>query len=161
MAALAMMYGVVSGHGIWYPINLLAVGFFPERSTVAQISVFHLQSLIIASVLHLLVSVLVGLLYGAMLPMFPRRPILLGGLFAPILWSGLLHSVLEAIDPVMNQRIHWLWFVISQIGFGVVAGIVVSKQSRVKTWQYMPFAVRAGIEAPGAMDEKGGENEQQ
>jgi len=161
MAALAMMYGVVSGHGIWYPINLLAVGFFPERSTVAQISAFHLQSLIIASILHLLVSTLVGLLYGAMLPMFPRRPILLGGLFAPILWSGLLHSVLEAIDPVMNQRIHWLWFVISQIGFGVVAGIVVSKQSRVKTWQYMPFAVRAGIEAPGAMGEKDGENERQ
>ena len=31
----------------------------------------------------LLVSTLVGLLYGAMLPMFPRRPIVLGGLIAP------------------------------------------------------------------------------
>jgi len=157
MAALAVLYGLISGHGMWYPINLLAVGFFPERSTLEQISAFHLQSLLIASVLHVLVSVLVGLLYGAMLPMFPRRPILLGGLIAPILWSGVLHSILEAVDPVMNQRINWLWFVISQIGFGLVAGIVVSKQARVRTWQYMPFAVRAGIEAPGAMDEKGRE----
>jgi ABC-type microcin C transport system permease subunit YejE len=118
-----------------------------------------LESLIIASVLHLLVSVLVGLLYGAMLPMFPRRPILLGGVIAPIMWSVVIHSILEAVNPVLNQRINWLWFVISQIGFGLVAGIVVSRQARVRTWQYLPFAVRAGIEAPGAMDEKGSEDQ--
>ena len=126
---------------------------------MAQISAFHLESLIIASVLHLLVSVLVGLLYGAMLPMFPRRPILLGGVIAPIMWSVVIHSILEAVNPVLNQRINWLWFVISQIGFGLVAGIVVSRQARVRTWQYLPFAVRAGIEAPGAMDEKGSEDQ--
>ena len=33
MAVLAAMFGIVSGHGIWYPINLLAAGFFPERTT--------------------------------------------------------------------------------------------------------------------------------
>ena len=62
--------------------------------------------------------------------------------------------MLEALDPVLNQRIDWLWFVISQIGFGIVAGIVVSRQERIRTWQYLPFAVRAGIEAPGAMQTK-------
>ena len=154
MAVLAVIYGIISGHGLWYPINLLSAGFFPARTTIEQIAVFHWDALIIATIIHLLCSVLVGLLYGVALPMFPRRPILLGGVIAPILWSGLLHSILEALDPVLNQRIDWLWFVISQIGFGVVAGIVVSRQERVRTWQYLPFAVRAGIEAPGAMDEK-------
>jgi hypothetical protein len=154
MAALAVLYGVVSGHGVWYPINLLSAGFFPARSAMQDIAAFHWDSLIVATIIHLLVSVLVGLLYGATLPMFPRRPILLGGVIAPILWSGVIHSILEAVDPVLNQRIHWLWFVISQIGFGLVAGIVVSRQTRIRTWQYMPFGVRAGIEAPGAMGEK-------
>jgi hypothetical protein len=112
----------------------------------------------VASIVHLVASLLVGLLYGAMLPMFPHRPILLGGIIAPILWSGLLHSILDVVNPVLNQRIDWFWFVISQIGFGLVAGSVVSTQQRVRTWQYLPFAVRAGIEAPGAIDEKGGEN---
>jgi len=153
MAVLAVIYGIISGHGMWYPINLLSAGFFPARTTIEQIAVFHWDALIIATIIHLLCSVLVGLLYGVALPMFPRRPILLGGVIAPILWSGLLHSILEALDPVLNQRIDWLWFVISQIGFGVVAGIVVSRQERVRTWQYLPFPVRAGIEAPGAMDE--------
>jgi hypothetical protein len=154
MAVLAMLYGIISGHGIWYPINLLSAGFFPTRTTMAQIAAFHWDALIIASILHLICSLLVGLLYGAALPMFPRRPVLLGGVIAPVLWSGLIHSILDALDPVLNQRIDWLWFVISQIGFGIVAGIIVSRQVRVRTWQYLPFAVRAGIEAPGAIGRK-------
>lgn len=153
MAVLAMIYGIISGHGVWYPINLLSAGFFPGRATIEQIATFHWDALIIATIIHLLCSVLVGLLYGVALPMFPRDPILLGGAIAPILWSGLLHSVLEAINPVLNRRINWFWFVISQVGFGVVAGIVVSRQARVRTWQFLPFAVRAGIEASGRVDE--------
>lgn len=158
MAGLAVAYGVISGRGMWYPINLLAAGFFPARSTTDQIAAFHWDTLLIASAVHLVCSLLVGFLYGATLPMFPRRPILLGGVIAPILWSGLLHSLLEVFDPLLNRRIDWLWFVISQIGFGVVAGIVVSRQERVRTWQHLPFAMRAGIEAPGTIDEKNGEN---
>ncbi len=161
MAILAVLYGVISGHGIWYPINLLSAGFFPARATTEQVAAFHWDSLIIATILHLICSVLVGLLYGAALPMFPRRPVLFGGVIAPILWSALMHSLLEALDPTLKQRIDWLWFVISQIGFGIVAGFIVSRQERVRTWQYLPFAVRAGIEAPGARDEKNGDSSRQ
>jgi hypothetical protein len=161
MAVLAMLYGIVSGHGVWYPINLLSAGFFPARTTIEQIAIFHWDALIIAAILHLVCSLLVGLLYGATLPMFPRHPMLLGGVIAPILWSGLIHSVLEVLNPVLNQKINWLWFVASQIGFGVVAGMVVSRQVRVRTWQYLPLAVRAGFEAPGVMNEKREENPRQ
>ncbi len=161
MAVLAVLYGIISGHGMWYPINLLSAGFFPGRTTIEQIAAFHWDALIIATILHLICSVLVGLLYGVALPMFPRRPILLGGVIGPVLWSGLIHSILDALDPVLNQRIDWVWFVISQIGFGIVAGITVSRQERVHTWQYLPFAVRAGIEAAGATDDKKGDSDRQ
>ena len=89
-----------------------------------------------------------------MLPMFPRRPILLGGFVGPILWSGLLYSILGIINPVLNQRIDWLWFVLSQLGFGIAAGIVVSHQERIHTWQHLPFALRAGMETSGAVANK-------
>jgi len=159
MAALAIAYGVIGQHSVWYPINLLASGFFPgvETST-AELAAFQPNLLIIASIIHLATSLLVGLLYGAMLPMFPRRPILLGGVIAPILWSGLIHSVVDFLNPVLSRPINWFWFVISQVGFGIVAGIVVSRQQRVRNWQHLPFAVRAGFEAPGAMDERDGED---
>lgn len=155
MAALAVTYGVVSKHGVWYPINLLSAGFFSGRDTTAQLTQFHLDGFVVAALLHLLVSFLVGLLYGAVLPMIPRRPILLGGLVVPILWSGLLHSTLGLIDPVLNQRIDWLWFVLSQIGFGIAAGVVVSRQEQIQTWQHLPLAIRAGMEMS---EVKGGRN---
>lgn len=156
MAALAMLYGLISGNGIWYPVNLLVAGFFPGavNATTVQIAEFRVSALLLAIPIHLITSLLVGLLYGVMLPMFPRRPILLGGLIAPIIWSGLLYTTLDIINPVMNQRIDWLWFVLSQVGFGVVAGLVVSLQQRIRTYQGLPFAVRAGIETPGVMREK-------
>ncbi len=158
MALLAMGYGIVSGTGIWYPVNLLAAGFLPDaaRLSTSEIAAFHLRLLLIATAIHSTTSLLVGLLYGAALPMLSRRPIVLGGLIAPIAWSGLLHSTLGIVNPVMNQRIDWAWFVLSQIGFGLAAGLVVSRQLRVQTRQRFPLAIRAGIEAPGLVREREG-----
>jgi hypothetical protein len=155
MAALASLYGILHG-SIWYPINLLAavVHADPLQLSMDYLLAFHMNLFLVASFLHIVTSLLVGLLYGVMLPMFPRHPIVLGGLIAPFWWSGLLYATLGIINPLMNQNINWTWFVISQIGFGVVAGLVVVRQQRVPTRQFMPFAVRAGIEAPGIMHEK-------
>ena len=155
MALLAALYGIFSGNGIWYAMNLLSASFFPGAGakTAAQIGAFKLHDLLVAVPVHLTISLLVGLLYGAMLPMFPQRPILLGGLVAPALWSGLIYSILGFVNPVLNQHINWFWFVLSQIGFGIVAGIVVSLQERVRTRQRLPLMVRAGIEASGVINE--------
>ena len=156
MAVLAALYGILSGNGIWYPMNLLVAGLLPTAGgeTASQIGTFDLQHFLIAIPLHLLISLLVGLLYGVMLPMAPKRPILLGGLAAPLLWSFLIHGCLAVINPVMNQRIDWLWFVLSQIGFGIVAGIVVARREKIRTRQVMPLSIRMGIEAPGIMGEQ-------
>jgi hypothetical protein len=72
-------------------------------------------------------------------------------LIAPVLWSGLLYSILDILDPLLQQRIDWYWFIASQVAFGVVAGLIVLRQHRVRTRENMPFALRAGIEAPGMM----------
>src|SRR6266487_2358197 len=98
---------------------------------------------------HGLVSTLVGVLYGAMLPMFAHRPIVLGGLIAPVLWSGMLYSSLGLLNPLLESHIDWVWFIASQMAFGIVAGIVVVRQSRMPTRENLSFALRAGIEAPG------------
>jgi hypothetical protein len=156
MAVLACIYGLLKTGSIWYPINLLAAGIYTQSVNLepAQLNAFHAGPFVVALILHGLVSTLVGLLYGAMLPMFPRQPIVLGGLIAPVLWSGLLYSILGLLNPVLESHINWFWFMVSQIGFGVVAGLVVMRQSRVPTRENLPFAVRAGIEAPGMMRQK-------
>jgi hypothetical protein len=158
MALLAMAYGIVSRTSIWYPINLLAAGFVPGalKLPTSEFAAFHGGLFLVAASIHLVTSLLVGLLYGAVLPMLPGHPIVLGGLVAPLAWSGLLHSILGVVNRVMNQRIDWPWFVLSQVGYGIVAGLVVSRQERVRTWQHLPLAVRAGIEVPGLMRERDG-----
>jgi hypothetical protein len=157
MALLAILYGVVSHHSVWYPINLLAAVVYAQPMLVStrQMTSFNLDLFLVASAIHVAASLLVGLLYGAVLPMFPRRPILLGGFVAPIVWSGLLHSVLGIINPLLSQRISWPWFVASQIGFGIVAGLVVARQARIHTRQYLPFAIRAGLEVSGRREQHG------
>src|ERR1700729_1935679 len=156
MAVLACMYGLIAQHSIWYPINLLAATAYSNSLlfSTRSLNAFHLDSFLVASGIHLLTSLLVGLLYGAMLPMIPHRPILLGGVVAPILWTGLLHSVLELLNPLLNQLISWPWFAASQFAFGIVAGLVVVQQEQVRTRQLVPFLMRAGVEAPGMMKER-------
>ncbi len=157
MAVLACAYGLLKTGSIWYPINLLAaVVYAPsEVPSALQLNSFHAGIFFIAVVLHLVTSILVGLLYGAMLPMFARRPIVLGGLIAPVLWSGLLYSIMGILNPVLGSHVDWIWFMASQFAFGVVAGLVVMRQSRVPTRENVPFALRAGIEAPGTIPPRG------
>jgi len=151
MALLACTYGLLKAGSIWYPINLLAGVVYVEsvKLTPPELYSFHADSFAVALVLHGLVSTLVGVLYGAMLPMFPRRPIVLGGLIAPVLWSGLLYSILGLLNPLLQRHIDWLWFGASQVAFGIVAGLVVMRQTRMPTSENVSFALRAGVEAPG------------
>jgi len=151
MAILACAYGVLKAGSIWYPINLLAAVIYRESLLLgpAQLYSFHADAFTIALVLHSVVSILVGLLYGAMLPMFPGRPIVLGGLIAPALWSGLLYTILGLLNPLLATHIDWFWFVASQVAFGIVAGLVVVRQQSIPTRENVSFALRAGIEAPG------------
>jgi hypothetical protein len=147
----ALLYGLIAEHSIWYPVNLLGgagVANWRNPST-ADIAAFHWQGLLVAGAIHVVTCLLVGLLYGAMLPMLPRRPVLLGGILAPVLWTGLLHSTMGVVNPVLSEHIAWGWFLVSQVTFGLVAGVVVARQERIRTAQSMPFMVRMGIEASG------------
>jgi hypothetical protein len=157
MAVVACAYGLLKVGSIWYPINLLAAVIHAQSVKLVPggLNSFHADSFAIAVGLHLLVSTLVGLLYGAMLPMFPKRPIVLGGLIAPVLWSGLLYTILGLLNPLLERHIDWFWFMASQIAFGVVAGIVVMRQSRMPTRENLSFSIRAGVEAPGLIPPRG------
>jgi hypothetical protein len=156
MTIPATIFGLVQYHSIWYPINLLAAGGFISWAgeSDAFLVQFHWQGLVAGLAIHVFTSLLVGLLYGAMLPMFPRKPILTCGFVAPFLWTGILYTSLGILSPILNQRIHWGWFFLSQVAFGLTAGFVVNLQVKVrsKSFRALPFAVRAGLETDQSMD---------
>jgi hypothetical protein len=152
----ALLYGLIAQHSIWYPVNLLGgAGVANWRNpTTADIAAFHWQGLLVGIVIHVVTCLLIGLLYGAMLPMLPRHPVVLGGILAPVLWTGVLHSFMGIINPALAAHIAWGWFLVSQVTYGITAGFVVSRQERIPTGQSLPFAARLGIEAPGLMESR-------
>jgi len=158
MIVPAALFGLIKYHSVWYAANLLAAGGFVSWAgqSDAFLAQFHLDGLLAAMAIHGLTSVLIGSLYGAMLPMYPRKPILTAGFIVPFLWTGVLHSALGIISPILNARINWFWFVLSQIAFGLVAGFVVNLHAKVRTPQFrsLPFAVRAGIHVLGDDEDK-------
>ncbi len=157
MIAPALVFSLIRYHSLWYAMNLLAAGGFVSWAGQSDqfLAQFHMQGFLAAVAIHTVSSLLVGLLYGAMLPMFPRWPILTAGFIAPLLWTGLLSSVLDVVSPILNERIDWYWFIPSQIAFGLVCGFVVNLQTKVRTPQFqaLPFAVRAGLHASEQVDE--------
>ena len=114
-----------------------------------QLTHFRLSAFITANIIQGATTLLVGVLYGALLPVWPKRPILLGGIVAPVLWTGLLHSVLGIVNPFLQQKIDWWSFAASQVLFGVVAGYTVVKLGNLKQLAQVPFVVRLGLETPG------------
>ena len=160
MAIVACLYGVIAHRSIWYPINLLAAAAVPSlaRADLAQLTAFNGTGFIVALISHGVFSILVGLLFAVLLPMLPsRRAAFWGSLVSPLLWSALIWATLRLINPALNARIDWIWFIASQIAFGMTTGYVVHHSKMVETMQTWPLAARAGIEAPGVMSERGEE----
>jgi len=156
MAILAALQGIALHGSPWYTVNILAATAMANlaNADTATLSSFIPEAFVVALIIHAAASILVGLLYGVMLPMFPRYPALWAAIVAPLLWTGLLWSSLRVINPLLDARIEWRWFILCQIAFGAVAGFVVNQTERVHTLQHLPFAVRTGIEAAGLGEER-------
>ncbi len=150
MVVPATLFSLLKYHSLWYSVNLLAAGGFVSWAGASDtfLSQFHLQGVLAGFLIQGFVSLLVGLLYGAMLPMFPRYPILTAGFMAPLLITGIVHSALGVVSPILNQRIDWFWFIMSQIAFGLVCGYVVNLQARVRTPQFRALAIRGPSRTP-------------
>jgi len=151
MAFLACLYGLIAEHSIWYPINLLAGVVVPSigNATVEQLRSFDALAFFAALVGHITISILVGIIYAAIMPMFPKYAPFWAGILMPLFWSGLIATTLEIINPALNRRISWPWFVVCQLGYGLVGGFVIARSTKIRTMQSWDFASRAFIEAPG------------
>ena len=115
MPVPALLWGLLSGHGLWYPVNLLAGMVLPGvgRMTVPELEQFHASLLVVALVIHVVMSVVFGLIYGVLLPTLPAvpRPIAWGGLLMPLLWTGVSYVADAGRQPGAAGRVSWPWFI--------------------------------------------------
>lgn len=148
MAIVACLWGIIVEKSVWLPINLLVGVFLPGIENEPRETLQSLNSgwLLTAVVIHAVGSIAVGLLYTVALPMMPKRPIIFGGILAPVLWTGFIWASIGIVNPALEEYISWPWFIASQFAFGITAGFVISRFNRVPTMQFLPLGDRLGLE---------------
>jgi hypothetical protein len=135
MPGPAVIWSLASGHGIWYPANLLAgmVRHGMGRLTVDQLMQFNADWLGTAVVIHVVMSLTLGLLYGILLTRLRPipGPFIWGGVLMPLLWTAASYSLMGVVNPLLQDRVNWPWFVGSQFVFGIVAAIAIVRSEEI------------------------------
>ena len=124
----AIVYCLWNGRGIWLPMNLLAGMALPGvgNLSMAELQQFRPDLFVIGAFLHVCVSLVLGLMYGVLMPTLPEvpKPLAWGAVLMPLFWTAMSYLALGIVNPPVRARIDWPWFVVSQFIFGVVAALV-------------------------------------
>lgn len=136
MPVPALLYGWLSGHGIWFPINLLSGMVLPGIATmsVEQLEQFSMTFLIVGILIHATISVTIGLIYGVLLPSMPPLPggpMISGGVLLPLIWTGASYGLMGVMNPMLQQHVEWFWFIVSQFVFGITAAYIVTRSEKI------------------------------
>ncbi|HEY2158164.1 MAG TPA: hypothetical protein VGH33_21220, partial [Isosphaeraceae bacterium] len=131
----ALIWGLLSRHGVWYPANLLAAMVLPRMDALppAELEAFHPQWLAVAAAIHVAMSLGLGVILGLLLPRLRPIPATLtwGALVLPLLWTTVSYSLMCVVNPLLQERVDWPWFIASQFVFGVATAIVVDRSEKV------------------------------
>jgi hypothetical protein len=135
MALPALLWAAASGHGLWYPVNILAGVVLPAPGNVdvADLGRFHAEWFLPALAIHAVLSMSFGVLFALVsgrLPPMPG-PVAWGGLVLPLIWTAVSYALMGVVNPVLQERVHWPWFMVSQFVFGVTAAVVVLRSEMI------------------------------
>jgi hypothetical protein len=135
MALPALLWAAASGRGFWYPVNLLAGMLLsgPGNLDASALGSFQWEWFLAACALHAVLSIGFGVLFALVTPHLPPvpGPIAWGGLVLPLIWTGISYGLMGVVNPALQERVDWAWFIVSQFVFGVTAAVVVARSEMV------------------------------
>lgn len=133
MIPVAIAYGLMSGHGVWYPVNLIAATVIRswQLASPEALAQFSAVGLALGLAIHVLMSAGLGLLFAIVLPTLPGRPLYWAFLVGPILWFGAVYAGLPLLNPVMAQRVDLPSFAMANILYSLGLGLVVTRTHKI------------------------------
>lgn len=134
MVVIAIAYGLISGRGVWFPVNLIAATLLRgwQAASLDVLMRFSLAGVVVGLLIHLGMSMGLGLVFAALLPTLPGSPVLWAFIIGPILWAGAIFAGLPLVDPVMAQHVDWLSFAIANIAYSLVLGLWVRRSPKIQ-----------------------------
>ncbi|GAA3727964.1 hypothetical protein GCM10022205_10880 [Spinactinospora alkalitolerans] len=121
------------GEGFWTPLNLIAHTFWRSVPTDATFSV---TGLVLGLIVHMMVSMLFGLVIAAAagrLRMSLPLLVVAGAVFMLIVWVIMQLGVWRVIDPVAAREFTPWVFAVGHVMYGAVAAAVVAPLAKVTT----------------------------
>jgi hypothetical protein len=135
MAVPALLWAAASGHGLWYPVNLLAGMVLPSPRAVDAVELgrFHAEWFVVAVAMHAVLSTCFGVLFALVIPRLPPlpAPMAWGGLVLPMVWTGISYGLMGVVNKALQDHVSWPWFIVSQFVFGVAAALVVDRSETI------------------------------
>jgi len=133
MVVVAIIYGLLSGRGIWYPVNLIGATILRDLQNAPQevFMQFNPAALVIGLVIHLIISTGLGFLFALVLPTLPGNPWVWAAIVAPLLWITATFLGLPLLNPVMEKFIDWPSFIIAQVCYSLILGWWIMRTPKV------------------------------
>lgn len=135
MALPAIAWSLLTGRGLWYPVNLLAGMTIRgvDAASPEELMQFNSEWFASSLVIHAVICTAFGVIYSLFLPKARPipAPLAWGGLVLPLLWTAASHGLMGVVNPVLQERVDWPWFIVSQFVFGVTAAIVVVRSEMI------------------------------
>jgi uncharacterized OsmC-like protein len=116
----------LAGSGFFTLLNLIANTFW---RTAPLGPTFSLPAVLIALVVHLLVSVLFGVLIAvaaSRLPASRSLVIAAGAVFGPLIWVVMQYGIWRAVDPAAARVISWWIFGSAHLLFGLIVATIAA-----------------------------------
>ncbi len=156
MAIFAVVWGLISHGSLWYAVNILAGTLLSGIADMSmeELCAFQTEALVVGIIIQGVMSIAVGLLYGVILPLVPRGTLLFAAIVVPLIWSGLTWATISVINPALGTHIEWLWFIASQVIFGITTGWWIIRNEKIGTMQNWHYLDRFDLETQG----KGGDS---
>ncbi|MGH2621042.1 MAG: hypothetical protein ACRDHG_10805 [Anaerolineales bacterium] len=134
VALVGAGYGLISGVGIWLPVNLVAAAVLRplQQQSLGEIARFDPLALGIGLVLHAGVSLALGVLFSFLLPALPGRPLFWGPVIGPLLWVGASVAALPVINPAMSANLEIVSFAIANVSYGLLLGWWIDRTPMVR-----------------------------
>lgn len=134
MIVVAGLYGLLSGAGLWLPVNLIGATLVRSLQglSLAQLGQFNLEALIVGLVLHTFLALMLGLIFAALLPTLPGSPVFWSIVIGPLLWTIVSVMILPMINPVMAQHVDHFSFFVAHAVYSIVLGLQIARTPKVR-----------------------------
>jgi hypothetical protein len=142
LAIVALIAAPLIGRSIWFPLNVAASAFVPDLqgASLATLNTFMLDTFIVGIIIHLVLSIAIGLAFALLLPTLPGPPLVWSVVIGAIMWAVALFLALPVLNPMMGEMVNPLMggvveplsFIIANIAYTVTLGWWVSRYEKVR-----------------------------